>query len=63
MSLTAVQNVSPLACFPPARPFFHAPTTSKRLLRRLVMFDSKQHKACELDMITLGNHALRSYMT
>ena len=25
--------------------------------------DSKQHKACELDMITLGNHVPRSYMT
>ena len=61
--VTAAENVSPLACLPPARPFFHARTTSKRLLRRLVMFDSKQHKACELDMITLGNHAPRPYMT
>ena len=25
--------------------------------------DSKQHKVCKLDMITLRNHALRSYMT
>jgi len=25
--------------------------------------NSKQHKASELDMITLRNHALRSYMT
>ena len=25
--------------------------------------DCKQHKACELDMITLGNHAPWSYMT
>ena len=26
--------------------------------------DGKQHKSCEVDMIiTLGNHALRSYMT
>ena len=36
--VTAAENVSPLACLPLARPFFHAPTTSKRLLRRLVMF-------------------------
>ena len=25
--------------------------------------DGKQHKSREVDMITLGNHALRSYMT
>ena len=25
--------------------------------------DGKQHESRELDMITLGNHALRSYMT
>ena len=36
--VTAAENVSPLACLPLARPFFYAPTTSKRLLRRLVMF-------------------------
>ena len=26
-------------------------------------YDGKQHKARELDMITLRNHALRSYVT
>ena len=25
--------------------------------------DGKQHELCEVDMITLGNHALQSYMT
>ena len=29
------RHASPLACLPLARPFFFAPTTSKRLLRRL----------------------------
>ena len=28
-----------------------------------IFTDDKQHKARELDMITLTNHALRSYMT
>ena len=33
--LIRVGAPSPLACFPLARPFFLAPTTSKRLLSRL----------------------------
>jgi len=29
----------------------------------LLQYNGKQHKARELDMITLRNHAPRSYMT
>ena len=40
-------------------------TENEKKLKSCFCFfaDGKQHKACELDMITLRNHALRSYMT